>query len=156
MGYAEYKDPFEKTLVIDSSKLKEHCDALAEILDYYRSLLPGEPVARVAEKVEQQNTCVKRPQHLTSNSNKLCFVYSAYWEYVTTKPTGYVINTVLGHPISNQVYDYALSTYGPGAVGTMKCYCSSALAMMIEDGILERISNFKYLIIKSNASNGNR
>jgi hypothetical protein len=110
----------------------------------------------VAEKVEQQNACVKRPQHLISNSSKLCFVYSTYWEYVTSKPVGHAINTVMGHPISDQIYDHALAVYGPGAVGTMKCYCSNALAMMVKDGIIQRTSNYKYVVLKSNASNGNR
>ena len=156
MGYSEYKDPFEKTLVIDSSKLKEHCDSLAEILNYYRSLLPVKSDVVVAENAKQQNACIKRPQSKVSNSFKLWFVYLTYWEHAVSKPVGYVISTVGGHAISQEIYEYALAEYGPGAVGTMKTYCSAALAMMVEDGMLERISNYKYVVLKSNASNGNR
>jgi hypothetical protein len=155
MGYAEYKDPFEKTLVIDSSKLKEHCDSLAEILDYYRSLLPGESVVRVAEKVEDQNACVKRSENEFFRSPKFWFVYSCYWEYLMSKPTGHSINTVHGHPIADKAYDYALTNYGPGAIGSVRSYCGQSLLLMVDDGIIERISKYQYVVKKSNFSDGN-
>jgi len=159
MGYTEYRDPFEKTLVIDSSKLKEQCDSLAEILGYYRSLLPVEE-PEIQKNVSQISRYKKRTiaemQGARSRRKQTYEMYSAYWEWLTTTEETW-LDTKQGHPISNEMVNYAASEKLHCQFSTLvKSITEDILPMLAEDGVITRRGRFYYVINPPAASNGNR